>query len=406
MSPGPFGNSLILLLLTFLAVRAEGRAQTAPSDADAGEAQNAETKKSDANGKEKQAEWVLAPIPINSPAIGAGLEWAVGRVFPLNKRDEISPPSLVAVGGLVTNNGSRAVAVGGRFYLKQDKYRVVTAFGTAGVNGDFYGIGKRAGDNGIFVPLNISGQGFLGEFLYGLKKGVYVGWRGQYRNFRLSLNQERLDSSDVTVQPPEQVAVVIDQIGDALFRQQTVSMGPRFEWDSRDNVFYPTRGVFLDLFVDLFEQGLGSKWTYQNYKVGFNKYTQLGSHQVFAFRGMGCAAQGDRIPIYDLCLFGVMNDLRGYPAGRYQDRRMFATQAEYRLMFPAQGFLGRFGVVAFAGFGGVGETFSDIGFSDLLPAGGAGVRFRLARKHPINFRVDYGIGKVGSTLSIGVLEAF
>ena len=85
---------------------------------------------------------------------------------------------------------------------------------------------------------------------------------------------------------------------------------------------------------------------------------------------------------------------------------MFATQGEYRLMFPSPGFMGRFGMVAFAGFGGVGRKFSDIGFSDLLPGGGAGVRFRLLKKQPINFRVDYGFGKVGRTLTIGILEAF
>ncbi len=85
---------------------------------------------------------------------------------------------------------------------------------------------------------------------------------------------------------------------------------------------------------------------------------------------------------------------------------MFATQAEYRLTLPLEGFLGRFGVVAFAGVGGVGRKFSEIGFDDLLPAGGGGARFRLIKKHPINFRVDYGFGKVGRTLTIGVLEAF
>jgi outer membrane protein assembly factor BamA len=162
----------------------------------------------------------------------------------------------------------------------------------------------------------------------------------------------------------------------------------------------------MDFTLDLFSQSLGSKLTYRTYKVAVNKYVKLSEHQVLAVRGMGCAAAGDRVPIYDLCLFGTTNDLRGYSAGRFQDRRMFATQAEYRLMFPVQGFLGRFGVVAFAGFGGVGESFRDIGFSDLLPAGGGGLRFRLTKKNPINFRVDYGIGKVGHTVSIGVMEAF
>jgi len=230
--------------------------------------------------------------------------------------------------------------------------------------------------------------------------------RGQYRNLRLSLNRERLDSTDITHEPPEQVAAVIDQIGDQLLGQQTVSLGPRFQWDSRDSVFYPTKGVFMDVNMDFFTTGLGSKWSYQYYKVGFNKYIQVAKTQVLAFRGMTCAAAGDRVPIYDLCLFGSANDIRGYAAGRYQDRRMFATQGEYRFMVPSTGFLGRFGLVAFGGFGGVGRKFSDIGWGDLLPAGGAGARFRLLKKQPINFRVDYGIGKVGRTLSIGILEAF
>ena len=381
-------------------------AQAPPGLPKEDQAQKDQAKKGGAQIDEKKGEWLIAPIPINSPAVGAGLEWAVARLFPFNKKDKISPASAVGVGGVFTNNGTRAVALGGKLYLKEDKYRVATAIGTATVNADVYGVGKLAGDQGIFVPISVTGGGALGEFLYGLRKGMYLGARGQYRNLSLSLNRERLGSSDITVQPPQQVVDVIDQIREQFLHQQTVSIGPRFQWDTRDSVYYPRHGFFMDFNLDLFSQGLGSKWTYQYYKVGFNKYNQLSEHQVFAFRGMACAAVGDRVPIYDLCLFGTQNDLRGYAAGRYQDRRMFATQAEYRLMFPAKGLLGRFGVVAFAGFGGVGRKFSDISFSDLLPAGGGGLRFRLLKKYPINYRIDYGFGKSGNTLSIGISEAF
>jgi hypothetical protein len=85
---------------------------------------------------------------------------------------------------------------------------------------------------------------------------------------------------------------------------------------------------------------------------------------------------------------------------------MFATQAEYRLNIPSKSFIGRFGVVAFGGVGGVSEQFSDIDWEDLLPAGGGGIRFRLTKKDHVNFRVDYGIGKVGHTFSMGIGEAF
>jgi hypothetical protein len=53
------------------------------------------------NDTEKRGEFLIAPIPINSPAIGAGLEWAVAYVFPFNKQDKIPPPhSVFGIGGL------------------------------------------------------------------------------------------------------------------------------------------------------------------------------------------------------------------------------------------------------------------------------------------------------------------
>lgn len=365
-----------------------------------------ETQSNDATNSEKKGEWMLAPIPVSSPAIGSGLEWAVARLFPFNKKDDVSPASSVGVAGIFTNNKSRGIAIGGRLYMKQDRYRVAAGIADASINFDVYGVGEASGRQGIFIPLNVNGRAGIGEFLYRIRKAIYVGVRGQYRNATLSLNQDRLHSPDVMSEPPDQVANVIGQIQDQLLHQTTVSVGPRFQWDTRDSTFYPKHGFLTEVTSDFFLTGLGSKWSYQYYKASFNKYNALGNHQVLTFRVMGCAAAGDRVPIYDLCLFGTMNDLRGYTGGRYQDRRMFATQAEYRMMFPAKGFLGRFGVVAFAGVGAIGDKFTNIGFSDLLPSGGGGLRFRLLKKYPVNFRVDYGQGNDGHTLSIGVLEAF
>jgi hypothetical protein len=82
---------------------------------------------------------------------------------------------------------------------------------------------------------------------------------------------------------------------------------------------------------------------------------------------------------------------------------------EYRLRLPRLlgiGLTERLGLVGFGGVGWVGRQLSDMAFDDLLPGGGAGLRFRLTKKYPINFRIDYGIGRVGHTLSMGVGEAF
>ncbi len=81
--------------------------------------QHDQTQKNDAQNDERKGEWVLAPIPIKSPAIGAGLQFVVARLFYVNKQDKVSPPSALGLGGVFTNNGSRAIALGGRLYLSR-----------------------------------------------------------------------------------------------------------------------------------------------------------------------------------------------------------------------------------------------------------------------------------------------
>jgi hypothetical protein len=147
----------------------------------------------------------LAPIPISSPAIASGLEWAVARLFPFSKKDEVSPASAVGVAGIFTNNGSKGIAAGSKLYLNEDRFRVAMGIASASVNFDVYGIGENAGSRNVFIPLNVSGRAGMGEFLYRLRKGIYVGARGQYRNATLSLDRSRMDSSEITSEPPQKV---------------------------------------------------------------------------------------------------------------------------------------------------------------------------------------------------------
>lgn len=75
---------------------------------------------------------------------------------------------------------------------------------------------------------------------------------------------------------------------------------------------------------------------------------------------------GGQPPFYGNCTYGTNSELRGYQAGRYLDRYMFATQAEYRLVLPW-----RYGLVA---FGGLGEVAPGVDSSkrQILARGGDG----------------------------------
>ncbi len=76
-----------------------------------------------------------------SPAIGDGIIPVVGYIFPFSKKDKISPPSTVGVGGLITDNGSRAYFLGGQLFFDKNKYEVTSGFAHGNINYNIYGAG-------------------------------------------------------------------------------------------------------------------------------------------------------------------------------------------------------------------------------------------------------------------------
>jgi hypothetical protein len=336
--------------------------------------------------KKKRGTWVIAPIPVSSPAIGSGLVLVLGYVFNINEEDKLSPPSTVGAVGAYTNSGSRGALLGGRLYFNQNKYQTAFVVAKGRVNFDFYGIGRIPNRDAIKVPLKTGGTVFFGEFMRNVGKGIFIGPRYQHRNL-----YARVDGLET---PGGFVIPAIDA------QATTAAIGVHVQRDKRDSTFYPTKGSLLDITADFFDQWLGSRRQYQVYRVEYNAFRAVGEKQVLAYRGMVCAAN-QSVPFYDLCLYGTSSDLRGYTGGEFQNRRQFATQAEYRRELK-----GRFGVVAFGGIGGIAGSWNAFRSDQLLPAAGAGLRFKLDKKNHINYRIDLGFGRAGRTLTIGVGEAF
>ncbi|HEY0430859.1 MAG TPA: BamA/TamA family outer membrane protein, partial [Pyrinomonadaceae bacterium] len=336
--------------------------------------------------KPKRGQLVIAPIPVSSPAVGSGLVLVGLYVFKVKESDMKSPPSVVGLVGAFTNNGSRGGALGGRLYFSENKYQTTFALAKGRANFDFFGIGRRPNAEGISVPLTVKGTIFFGEFMRNVGKDIFIGPRFQHRNLEISL--------DGTQTPGGFVIPEIDR------NTISAALGIHVQRDKRDSTFYPRKGSLLDVTGDFFAKGLGSRRQYQTYKVSYQLYHSLAPKQVLAYRGMICSAN-QSVPFYDLCLYGTQSNLRGYTAGEFQNRRMFATQAEYRRELK-----GRFGVVGFGGLGGIARRWNEFRSDELLPAAGGGLRFTLDKKNHINYRIDWAVGRNGHTLSIGVGEAF
>jgi len=224
------------------------------------------------------------------------------------------------------------------------------------------------------------------ESLIRMKGKLFLGPRYQWRDLNAQVKGENL--------PP---AFNIDT---NELQSTTSSLGFHFQHDLRDNQFYPTKGTLTDIVGDFFRGTFGSEFSYQSYTFAFNKYAGISPRQALAFRVFGCATSG-HVPFYDLCLLGMHNDVRGYKTGRYRDELMLTTQAEYRLELPK-----RFGLAAFFGVGEVAPEIGAFNNDNLKPAGGAGIRFTLAKKNHVNLRVDYAIGLQGGGVYMGVTEAF
>lgn len=331
--------------------------------------------------------FVVAPLPISSPAIGSGIVPVLGYIFPFSTKDKVSPPSTVGVAGLITNNGSRGFAIGGQLFLKENRYEITSGFAHGNVDYNIYGNGIAAG---LKLPLEQTGEAFFGEALRRVGWKFFVGPRFITGHSFIRVKPNSVSNFPI---PPE-----------AGLHTSLRSIGARLTRDTRPNHFYPTGGTFFTFTSDFFSQALGSKYSFQSYRSEFDKFWSLNTRQVLAYDAYFCTT-GGQPPFYGNCIYGTSNELRGYTAGRYFTRSTLATQLEYRLVLPK-----RFGLVAFGGVGGTipggNQLLQRVQASHFLPSGGGGLRFELSKKYHVNLRADIAQGRDGHTFAMGVGEAF
>jgi hypothetical protein len=363
-------------------------------DGPAGDHPGTSSSASTSSSVPSRGEILIVPIPFSNEAFSFGIVPVVAYVFRIDQQDDKSPPSTAGLAGLVATGNSWAIGGGGRFYLKADRFRLTGFAGTGDVGYDVFGVGSDSGDTGQAVPVRQGGSLVLLESLVRVKGNFYAGPRFNYRNLSASLSSSA-DNPPAGIDP--------NDLGSDV---SAYAPGFKVQHDTRSDVYYPTSGHTLEMIGDFFsatrtsallpEKELG----YEFYQLSYNHYATLTSTQVLALRGTFCGVGGDP-PFYELCLYGMHSDLRGYQAGRYRDRLMVAVQSEYRKTLGR-----RWGFVLFGGIGDVADTWDSFSFDDTLPAGGAGIRFNLSSKQRINLRSDFAYGKNGWSWNISLGEAF
>ena len=326
---------------------------------------------------------VVVPIPISNPTVGTGLAVVV---MPFYRLGPDSPLSNTAIAAGYTSSGSWAVGAAQTTRLRGDQMRIDGQLAYIDLHYRFFGKGAAAGSAGQSVPIQQKATAFVPEFLFQVGGRAFLGLR--YRGVRVETS---LDTADV---PPS-----LQPVADLTATITSSGIGPVAVFDTRDNEMNPGSGWLADFRANFAEHSFGSDTSYQTFTLSVNHYGRLGPG-VLALRAFACGAS-DHTPLFDLCLYGNGADLRGYEIGRYRDRAMFATQAEYRIPLG-----GRFGAVAFAGTGKVASSFGELRNELWLPSLGVGLRWLASPRARVNLSLDLARGRDETSGYIYVREAF
>jgi outer membrane protein assembly factor BamA len=176
-------------------------------------------------------------------------------------------------------------------------------------------------------------------------------------------------------------------------------IGSNLVWDSRDNIFFPTRGTYSDVRVTFYLTTFGGEFDFTEAVADLRWYVPVGRH-VLGIQAYTALVRGEP-PYFKLPKLGGGVRMRGYYEGRYRDRTYTMAQAEYRTTL-----FWRLGFVAFAGVGDVADSYSKYRLRDVKTSLGFGLRFLFDPKERINIRADFGFGRNTSGVYFAIEEAF
>jgi hypothetical protein len=330
---------------------------------------------------------VFAPIPFKNSQLGWGLTLMVGLIHRFDP-DTTLKPSTGALVGFYSDNKSWGVMGLELARLKKDTWRLTGLGAHFDLRYDFYGIGEAAGDAGVALPVDQALTMAVGSGLRRVTHGLYAGAAVLWMRSDVAV----VDTSGSGTAPTE----------DELKRIDLVAPGLQVEYDSRNDDYWPKRGSYALLRSTFFTPGLGSEREFQRYALGWSWYGTLRPDRLVLAANVNAAGVAGDAPFWAIPSVGAgSSGLRGYTQGRYRDKLVTTLQAALRGHTA-----GRWGANAFFGIAKVAPSFDDLGDAEVLPAGGAGLRYQLTDKYPMHMRADYAWGKKEGILYLSVGEAF
>ena len=318
---------------------------------------------------DKSYGFVPIVIPITEPAVGYGA--AGGLLFIDRPKDAASGafarPNMTMVGGLATDNGTRGVLVGDVRHWDGDRVQTVIGAIDASVNLDFYGVGRDAQLNKhpLSYTLEPLGGGVRGRYRFG-ESHLWAG-----------LSYALADTEVSVHEPPSSAALL-----GAPEHSRVGGLTPSVAYDTRDNIFTPTRGLYAEGTSGFFDPNFGGDDTFQRVNLTYIQYMPVHPRVTLGVKTQATFTFGDT-PFYMLPFIS----LRGAPVMRYQGQEAADVETEARWQFWR-----RFSAVGFLGYGAAWNDFQHLDNTIGIVTGGTGMRYELARKYGLHAGLDVAWG--------------
>lgn len=338
------------------------------------------------NKKDKRVRFVGIPTVSYNRSFGAGIGFMTNLVYDVNRNDTVSPPSMAGIFGSFYTNKTYFIGGGAKNYFKEDKWRTKLMIAHGKVNFQTYVelppeliIVNPALPSDTIVDYSTT---FFVTFLAGMRQIVgpfYLGLQCSFQQVKTTFDLDELSGKEEK---------------NSLF-----GFGLASEYDTRNNIFNPSKGANAKIRSMSFLTALGSTTQYHRIATEYNHYFNIAENMVILARYYGIISVGD-VPFAGQNIVG-RDDLRGYSSGEYRGNQVYDLQAAFRWKFYK-----RLGAVAFGGIAVATDDWEGTNYSGILPAGGVGFRFMLLEKRKMNAGIDIAWGKNDWGLYFRLGEAF
>lgn len=328
---------------------------------------------------------IAYPLGFFSPETRAGLGFAATLNFRPVKGDTVSPVSQISMGAAFTQNKQLLLSVPFSLYLKERKHTITGEFSFNDFWYYYYGTGasNRAGHREKYTvqfPL------FRINYLLSIHKNLYAGFRWWYEDYRIG-------SFENTELP-------IDQN-----RKAGTTSGPGlvFLFDTRDNIYYPTKGQYLELVAHDQAKTWGSEFAYRRYRADYRCFIPLNKSSILAGHVFADYTDGE-VPFNQLPGIGAGRRGRGFYEGRFRDQSIWILEMEYRKVLS-----GPWSTAAFMNYTLHGKDPVSVSFSRDHLAAGAGIRYAFDASNRTNIRLDIAFPIAGGeyvTAPDGVMKIY